>query len=479
MKKTEAKKLTLDTYARVSQKGDARRRSMEGQNAANRRRAEELGTQVGEVFDKDDGRSAWNPRVKRVDWDRLMARLESGASDGVVVFDLARFSRRPIEGERLIEAAERGLVVADSEATYDLSTGTGRKAFRDAMAAAAFYSDEISARTKRGKREKAVAGETNHSRRPFGFERDGVSVRESEAVELRDAVARFIGGASLESITADWNERGVLTSLGARWTSRTLKTVMRRVRNMGSVEYKGTEVARIPGDPIISPEDFERMEAVFAARRPGRPPSEKYLCTGETLCGKCGNGLTGRPRKDFGPDGLPKREYLCVKRVGRGGCWGIVVDGGELDGWAKDFVITRFSDPGNALRVTGELARARMAADRSAEIAAEVEKAEDLAQTLSDRLGRGEITLARYDAVVAPLDRRLAELRAEAKSLRPKRSGPVPVMTRAEATQMWAGASSADRRSLLRQALAGRKMIVNPADPSAPRAFDPGRVIVH
>src|SRR4249919_495951 len=110
------RKLTLDLYARVSQKGDARRRSMEGQIAADRRRAEQLGATVGEILDKDDGRSAWNPRVKRHDWDRLMERLESGASDGVVVFDLARFSRRPSEGERLIEAAERGLIVADSEA---------------------------------------------------------------------------------------------------------------------------------------------------------------------------------------------------------------------------------------------------------------------------------------------------------------------------------------------------------------------------
>jgi site-specific DNA recombinase len=154
------------------------------------------------------------------------------------------------------------------------------------------------------------------------------------------------------------------------------------------------------------------------------------------------------------------------------------VDGGGLDGWAEDFVISRFSDPGNALRVTGELARARVVADRSAEIAGEVEKAETLAQTLADRLGRGEITLKRYDAAVGPLDRHIAELQAEAKTLKPTASGPTAVMTRAEATQMWEDASPTDRRTLLRQALAGRKIIVNPANPSAPRAFDAGRVVV-
>lgn len=473
-----AKTLTLDLYARVSRKGDARRRSMEGQTAANRRRAEQLGAKVGEVLDRDDGRSAWNPRVKRHDWARLMERLESGASDGVVVFDLARFSRRPSEGERLIEAAERGLLVADSEATYDLSTGAGRKAFRDAMAAAAYYSDEISARTKRGKQEKAMAGETNHSRRPFGFEQDGLTVRESEAQALRDATARMIHGESLESITADFNARGITTSLGSHWTSRTLKTVLRRQRNMGVVEYKGAEVARIPGDPVVSPEDFERMEAVFTSRRPGRPPSEKYLCSGIALCGKCGNTLTGRPRNGLGPDGEPKREYLCVKRVGRGGCWGIVVDGGGLDVWARDFVIVRFSDPRNAPFVSAALAKARAAADKSAHLAEEIRKAEELAQALSDRLGRGEINLTRYDAAVGPLDKRIAELRAEAQSLEPAAAGLTAVLSREEAIELWRDSSVPERRSFLQQALAGRNLVVHPANPEAPREFDQTRVAV-
>lgn len=471
------RKPVLDLYARVSRDTDPRKRSTDGQVAANRRRAEQLGAQVGEIL-RDEGRSAWNPNVKRPAWDALMDRLEAGASDGVVVFDLARFSRRPSEGERLIEAAERGMIVADCENTYDLSTGTGRKAFRDAMAAAAFYSDEISSRTKRGKQAKAMLGEPNHSRRPFGFEQDGTTLREPEARELRAAAAQFLRGASLESITADWNERGVTTSLGAHWTSRTVKLVLRRPRNMGVVEYKGADVGRLPGEPIISPEDFERMEAMFAARRRGRPVSDKYLCSGIALCGKCGSALTARPRKGVGPDGEPKREYLCVKRQGRGGCWGIVVDGGELDGWVRAFVIARFSDARNAPELSGALARARATADKAAELAGEIEQAEALAQQLSDRLGRGEITLARYDAAVGPLDKRIAELRAQAAQLEPATPGLTAVMSAEDAAQMWEDAPPAERRSLLRQALAGKTLVVNGATPGAPRAFDPARVDV-
>jgi hypothetical protein len=50
---------------------------------------------VGEVF-IDDGRSAWNPRVVRNDWERLMAMLESGASAEVTVSDMERFTTRDV-----------------------------------------------------------------------------------------------------------------------------------------------------------------------------------------------------------------------------------------------------------------------------------------------------------------------------------------------------------------------------------------------
>ena len=83
--------LELDIDARVSRIGDDRQRSEGGQVEDCERRVKERGARVGEVH-IDSGRSAWNPRVKRPAWEGLMARLESGATGGVVVFDMARFS---------------------------------------------------------------------------------------------------------------------------------------------------------------------------------------------------------------------------------------------------------------------------------------------------------------------------------------------------------------------------------------------------
>jgi DNA invertase Pin-like site-specific DNA recombinase len=64
--------------------------------------------------------------------------------------------------------------VLESGGEYDLTTANGRKTFRDQLNAAAYESDRLSTRVKRGKRVKATRGEPNHSWRPFGFEQDGV-----------------------------------------------------------------------------------------------------------------------------------------------------------------------------------------------------------------------------------------------------------------------------------------------------------------
>ncbi len=136
-----ARPLVIDVYARISKDydGDGRTRSVDSQVDDCLFAIDEhadVGWTVGEVF-RDHARSAWNPRVVREQWDALMARLESGAADGVIVYDLTRFTRKPVEGERLIALAERGVVVASIQGTYDLTDADRRSHFRNDMTAAA------------------------------------------------------------------------------------------------------------------------------------------------------------------------------------------------------------------------------------------------------------------------------------------------------------------------------------------------------
>src|SRR5260221_2515803 len=201
----------IDIYARVSRAGDKEQRSTSGQVGVCRSVLAERELPAGEVL-IDDGKSAWNPRVVRKNWDRLMARLESGAAGGVIVFDLERFARRPADGERLITAAERGLIVLDSDAEFDLTTASGKKSFRDAMAAAAYYSDRLSDRVRRGQRAKAMNGEVNRAGwqdRPFGWDADCITQKPDEVAILREVAARFLKGEPQDAIATDLNALGI------------------------------------------------------------------------------------------------------------------------------------------------------------------------------------------------------------------------------------------------------------------------------
>lgn len=127
---------------------DDRQRSTAGQVEDCIARIEERRAQVGEVH-IDSGRSAWNPRVKRPDWERLMSRLEAGVTDGVVVFDMARFSRRPIEGERPHPRCRAGSRRARQRGGVQTQRRPTAVTFRDQLNAAAYESDRLSTRIKR------------------------------------------------------------------------------------------------------------------------------------------------------------------------------------------------------------------------------------------------------------------------------------------------------------------------------------------
>lgn len=330
---------TLDIYARVSHKLESREQvpTTVGQVAACRRRAERVGAAVGEVFE-DPERSAWNPKVARPGWDDLMARLEAGESDGVVVFNLARFARRPVDGERLITAAERGLVILDSGSEYDLTTASGKENFRNKMVSAAAYSDEISEASRRGKEEKARAGKVD-KRRSFGFEADGVTVKEDEAEVIREMARRLLAGEPQGWLIEELQARGVKTIRGARWGYTTFRQLMIRPRNVGLIQLNGriVEGQKLPGKPILDDDTYARIVALYKARRRGSPPSGKYTLTGIAVCGECGAGLAGRPIGNTG-----RRHYWCRK------CKRVFVDTERLDAWAGTFAIRVLSDQAEA-----------------------------------------------------------------------------------------------------------------------------------
>lgn len=456
---------TIDVYTRVSKLKDERARSTERQEAVCRSRLTAAGYRLGLVL-SDPGRSAWNPRVRRPGWEELMSRLESGASNGVIVYDIERFSRQPIDGERLISAAANGLAVLDSDGKMDLRSASGKKSFRDAMAAAAYYSDRLKDRVTDGKALKASKGEVDR-RRSFGFESDGVTQRADEVAVIRDCAARLLAGETQDSIIGSLKRTGVPTVSGAAWGYTSFRRIMTRPRNTGLITHKGEVVpgVRLPGEPILNDDTHHRLVALYAARRPGRQPSGRYLLTGLTICAACGSALSGRPTEG-------RKQYHCKS------CRRTYVDAMRLDEWAGDFAIRTLSDPQHADAIEREAAEHEAERQR---LTAEAAGIESVLLEVAGRLGRQEIPLQRYDAIAKPLDARLGEIGRELAGLAVEMA-PVAGRTLPErdrnwlaVLERWDSGSPGERRAMVQQALGNRRMVIGPGKP---QRFDPERVTV-
>ena len=465
----------IDIYARVSylKRDQKREPPTEGQVAVCRARLADLGLPEGKAL-IDPSRSAWNPNVKREAWDELMDRLETGISGGMIVFDIERFTRQPKDGERMIDLAARGLMVLDSESEYDLTAPNGKKAFRDAINAAAYYSDRLSTRVRRGLRRKAMAGEPNGNFRRFGFEPDHVTIREEEAEIIREMTRRFLAGEALSSLLADLDARGIRTSHGNRFNVTSLKRLLTREINCGRIAYTdpktGTKsvVGRLKGEPIVNEEDFDRVCAIIASRRRGRPNSPRYLCSTIAVCGSpgCGHSLHGQPRTDWQayPDGSVRRVYWCS--VVNGGCGKTKIDQRALDEAAAALVIEILSDPRNTAAIETS---AREIASEAARLDLEIAEAEAVAEALADRLGRGEIPLTRYDVAVRPLDARIEKLKAERAGLPTPalQQQPVPEASREQWQRRWDAADHKEKRELLKMAMRGKHLVIAPMERGA------------
>lgn len=243
-----------------------------------------------------------------------------------------------------------------------------------------------------GARSFGFAGNDRSTGQPVAPERV-----EAERAALAQAAEEVAAGLPVARVVARWNEAGLTTATGRPWTGVAVREVLCRGRNAGLVEHNGVTVSRADGEPIISEELLSAVRAVFAARRRGRAPGERYLGSGLVHCGACSQPLSGRPHNGTYADGEPRRQYCCQ---GPNGCGKVAADARRVDAELERFTVERLSDARHASRVAAAHAQA---ADRLAAVDRELSEARAVHEGLGDRLGRGEIPLAAFDAAMRSL----------------------------------------------------------------------------
>jgi site-specific DNA recombinase len=420
----------IDVYARISRAVNGETIKTDYQVEVCSEELTERGALVGKVF-TDPSLSAWQRDVVRPDWVKLMDRLESGQSDGVMFYDVTRFSRKIGEGERLVEAAERGMQVWSLTGEYDLSTADGRRHFREDMVSAASESDKMSERIKHGKVRRARRGRLSGGGRGYGMPglapkpegwQDGdprEMVRAEQVAAERAVIAeccrRILGGETVSSVAGDLDRRGLRTVNGYRWTRDGLRQMLDRPAIAGLLARHGTVVGRLAGiEPIITAEEWERLSAILAGRPLGRPLAEVHLLTNTMACGTCGHLMKGTTRRNLPPypDGSPVRDVRCRKDPNHFGCGKNSIDAAAAEAVVAEAVKRRLGDPRRADRLAARLAVVRDERTRlDTEIAA--------LEAAADNLAAKTVTwgVDRVDKALEPILAKLQKLRAERDAL--------------------------------------------------------------
>jgi site-specific DNA recombinase len=314
----------------------------------------------------------------------------------------------------------------------DMSTPAGILV-ADVMGATARHEiKQKSDRQKRAQQQAAEQGRPAGGRRPFGYDRDGVTVVEAEAQHVREAFADVMHGASLKSIARRWNDAGAFTTAGNLWTHGTVRGVLKNPRYAGLRTYRGEVVGPAVWPALIDADTFEAVRAILSVpeRRTTLTTARKYLLPGLVLCWKCGSDcMTGHTRHG-------KRVYVC--RANK--CISRKAD--PVDEYVEAVVVARLSRPDAAdLLIADDRDNMRELQGRAAGIR---ERLDDLATGLEE----GVLTL---QAVRKSSDRLRAELSAvEAEMAAAVHADALgPLVAAQDVAGAWTGLDVAQRRQVI------------------------------
>jgi site-specific DNA recombinase len=353
------------------------------------------------------------PRPEYEQMIEFLQRDDRSPALGIIAWHPDRLSRNSGEVRPFIAVCAKGghLVDTPRAGRYDLSLPSGRKRFRDDISDAEGEVDHLIERVDAQKAEAASEGRFLGGGRPFGFKRDGVRHKESEAELIRQACRDVLAGDSIRSIARRWNEQGIPTAgRASEWSTRAVWRLLVRPRNAGLMLWRGQVIGAASWEPVVDEATWRAVVRTLEdpARRTTPGSVRRWLGSGLYVCGVCGQPNLGvRKAGPAGPTGN-RRAYKCGpgNHVSR--------DAEALDAYVGEHVVAWLSRP-NARELLHANDREDVA-NLEAELLAkrgEVDKWRAAA-------GAGEVSLAAFRPVEQRLLAEIAEV--EAQLIRPDRA---------------------------------------------------------
>jgi DNA invertase Pin-like site-specific DNA recombinase len=387
-------------YCRMSEDREGGGLGVDRQREDCEQLAAQLGLTVVRVY-ADNDLSAYSGKT-RPDYQHMLEALRAGAYGTVLAWHTDRLHRSPTELEEYIDVCEpRGVQTRTVKAgTLDLTTATGRMIARQLGVQARYEVERMIERQRRARDQKVQRGEWSGGPRPYGWEADGVTPVASEIAVIRDVAEAILAGASVRSIAADLNARGLRTSTGAEWDGGNLVRMLKRSRNAGILQHRGEEAGPAAWKAALDEPTWRSLRAVLddPSRIPTASNVRKHLGSGLYLCGVCGEGLTSFSKGEGKPAKYKCRKNNCVLR-----------DLVLLDKWVKAYLLRRLKRPDAAEFFTARQEESTVDVRAAQE---DLRAARDNLDQLAAAFGAGEIDMQEWR--VARESARVRKAKAEA-----------------------------------------------------------------
>ncbi|HWC41827.1 MAG TPA: recombinase family protein [Actinomycetota bacterium] len=291
-------------YCRRSRRGG---RSVERQEEDGRRIAADKGWEVVAVYREWASASPYAKKTRK-EWDALLAAVEAGQLDAVIVWMEDRTTRDVVQAGAFVQACRKAglkqLVLPSFD--YDLTDQQAVTRFYGEVLGGQREAALISKRSKRAHLEEAQNGRRHSGgKRAFG-ERgrkrvegpDGTwrtvpavseAQAEAERALIAEAARRILAGDSLRGICLDWNEAGHQAPRGGRWTTQTLRRMLLSPRLAGLREHRG-QLFEGSFLAILERETWQVVRAILtdpARMTTAVGGAARHLLTGRIFCGAC------------------------------------------------------------------------------------------------------------------------------------------------------------------------------------------------
>ena len=229
---------------------------------------------------------------------KLLADSSRMMFQAVLVYSIDRFGRdltQTLLNEKKLN--DNGVVLLS--VTENFTDDASGRFFRNLMMAhAQYYSDELSAKIRRGMDYNAERCLYNGGGVPLGYkigQDKRFEIDPDTAPVVQYIFQMYANGKTVKEITDSLNAQGLRSSKGAAFNKNSLHTILQNRRYLGFYIHMNREV---PGGipRIISDELFEKVAGIMEKNRkaPARARAKvSYLLTTKLFCGHCKEMMTG------------------------------------------------------------------------------------------------------------------------------------------------------------------------------------------